>query len=198
MELAAARASASAAKEAALVTQEAQRLAEERVTKLEAALRGPQPRMLDDGPALATEHAWNLATHAREMTRVMRRRKMALGTRTLAPSPRDGKDGYLEHPRLGLVGAVRYWARGVVATAVMIIVALIKKLNVTELVRAALPSSRVARKAATEAAICDLMEQGFAETKHCRISVFDRCLNMISTERSQTPQTCDFESFEAF
>ena len=75
--------------------------------------------------------------------------------------------GYLEHPRLGLLGAVRYWARGVVTTAVMMIVAMIKRLNIVDAVRDALPKTRAQRDAETNAMIVDLMEQGLAQ-RHVR------------------------------
>ena len=130
MELAAARAradeaktAAAAATKAAIAADELHAEAERHVASLEGTLF-PSRTVNDNGPTHA-ENEWSFLTHTREMTRVMRRRKVALGTRTVAPSPRDGKDGYLEHPRLGLLGAVRYWARGVVTTAVMMIVAMI-------------------------------------------------------------------------
>lgn len=112
MELAAARAradeaktAAAAATKAAIAADELHAEAERHVASLEGTLF-PSRTVNDNGPTHA-ENEWSFLTHTREMTRVMRRRKVALGTRTVAPSPRDGKDGYLEHPRLGLLSQRR-------------------------------------------------------------------------------------------
>lgn len=47
------------------------------------------------------------------------------------------------------------------------LVALIVHFDIVERVRSALPKGERERKAETEAYICDLLEQGFAVTKHC-------------------------------
>ena len=52
-----------------------------------------------------------------------------------SPSPRTGKHGFPDHPRLGLLGCVIYWARGGMSHAVTMIVALTVKLGITERVR---------------------------------------------------------------
>ena len=70
---------------------------------------------------------WSFADHRREMTRVMNRRAVEP---VAAPAreprePRTGKYGYLHHPRLGLVGAVGYWAGGSLGLVVTMLVALI-------------------------------------------------------------------------
>ena len=111
---------------------------------------------------------WDLADHRREMSRVMNRRAIEpVAAPTREPrEPRTGKDGYLHHRRLGLVGAVAYWAGGSLALVVTMLVALIVHLDIVEKVRAALPQGPRELKAETEAFICDRLEQGFAETKH--------------------------------
>jgi len=82
--------------------------------------------------------------------------------------PRDGQHGFLHHPRRGGVGWVQDWARGSLHWAVFMILALIRHLNIVEKVRAGLPKSKAQREAETNAKIVDLLEQGLAETKHCR------------------------------
>ena len=111
---------------------------------------------------------WDLADHRREEARVQNRRAVQMGSREDAPDPRTGLQGYLLHPRHGLVGGIAYWSRGVVAIAVTMIIRLIAKLDLTERVRNALPQSAADRDAETNAKIADLLEAGLAETKHCR------------------------------
>jgi len=89
--------------------------------------------------------------------------KIELGSVEGTPAPRTGKVGYLDHPRLGLIGSVACWARGGMAHAVTMIVALTVKLGITERVRNALPET----DAETNAKIVDLLKAGLAETKHC-------------------------------
>ena len=129
--------------------------------------RTEAPEEETDGPVESTGE-WQLPDHRREMTRVMNRRDVEIGSRESAPAPRTGKQGYLHHTRLGLVGAVGYWAGGSVAIAVTMVVALIVHLKIVERVRAELPKSEADKVAETEHEICNLLEQGFAETKHCR------------------------------
>ena len=83
---------------------------------------------------------WALPDHRREMTRVVNRRDIELGSRESAPMPRTGKQGYLHHTRLGLVGAVGYWAAGgSMAVVVTMMVALIVHFKIVERVHAELP-----------------------------------------------------------
>jgi len=48
----------------------------------------------------------NLTDHCRHATRWWNRSQVELGSLEEAPEPRTGKDGYLDHPRLGLMGCV--------------------------------------------------------------------------------------------
>ena len=64
---------------------------------------------------------------------------MDLGSVEEAPAPKTGKVRYLDHPRLKLIGNVAYWARGGMAHAVTMIVALTVKLGITKRVRNAIP-----------------------------------------------------------
>ena len=96
------------------------------------------------------------------------RRAVPLSAGVEVTPPRDGQDGFLHHPRRGMVGNVQDWARGSLHWAVFMILALIRHLNIVEKVRAGLPKSKAQREADTNAKIVDLLEQGLAETKHCR------------------------------
>ena len=148
MRLEAARARARAANEAALEAEKLKDAAEEEVEALRDALDPKRQRTAaassadDDGPAQATDD-WDLADHRREMTRTLNRRAVELGSAEHTPQPRTGQQGYLQHPRHGLVGAVRYWARGVMALAALMIAALICKLGIEDEVRAKLPDKRL-------------------------------------------------------
>jgi len=70
---------------------------------------------------------------------------------------RRGKSGYVDHPRLGLIGCLAYWARGSVAYAVTMIAALCVKLGISERMRDALPETRATREAATNTKIVALL-----------------------------------------
>ena len=69
---------------------------------------------------------WDLRDFHREIIRVQNRRNVALGSRDNQPTPHTGKDGFLYHVRLGLVGWISYWCFGDSALAVIILVALIQ------------------------------------------------------------------------
>ena len=74
----------------------------------------------------------DLVNHRREATRIQNRRSIPLGSRGEVPTPQEGKAGPLEHSRLGLLGWIAYWSLGNTALAVKIIVALIRKLDMTD------------------------------------------------------------------
>ena len=95
------------------------------------------------------------------------RRNVQVGSRDNQQKPRPGKDGFLLHTRLGLVGWIAYWCYGDAALAVVILVALINTLGLTELVSDAL-GSRKQKEAETNAKIVDLLKNALDETKNCR------------------------------
>jgi hypothetical protein len=111
---------------------------------------------------------WDLRDHRREGTRVQNRRNVQVGSRdNQQKPPRTGKDGFLHHTRLGLVGWISYWSCGDAALAVVMLVALINTLGLTELVGDAL-GSRKQKEAQTNAKIVDLLKHALDETKNCR------------------------------
>eukprot|EP00966_Prymnesium_polylepis_P076400 1770848-Prymnesium_polylepis.2 len=160
MRMESARKRASEANAVALAAEKARDAAELELAELER-LVDPKAARADDEECAShkTVEDWDLADHRREMTRVMNRRKIQLGASESARELRTGDEGYLKHPRLGLIGAVGYWARGSLAVVVTIVTALIVKLNIAESVRAALPQTEADRLAKTNAKIVDLMEQ---------------------------------------
>ena len=85
---------------------------------------------------------WDLRDHHREGTRVQNRRNVQVGSRDNQQKPRTCKDGFLLHTCLGLVGWIAYWCCGDAALAVVILVALINTLGLTELVSDALGSRK--------------------------------------------------------
>ena len=87
--------------------------AEKAVEELKRQLHPKRARIDDDaGDAhdlLATLDNCDLSDHRREGTRVQHRRNVQLGSRDNLQKPRAGKDGFLHHTRLGLIGWIQYW-----------------------------------------------------------------------------------------
>ncbi len=110
----------------------------------------------------------DLSDHHREGTRVQNRRNVQVGSRDNQQKPRTGKDGFLHHTRLGLVGWISYRCCGDAALAVDILVALINTFSLTELVSDAL-ASRKQKEAETNAKIVDLFKDALDEIKNCRM-----------------------------
>uniref|UniRef100_A0A7S0Q5E5 Uncharacterized protein n=1 Tax=Coccolithus braarudii TaxID=221442 RepID=A0A7S0Q5E5_9EUKA len=134
MQLESARKEASEANAVALAAEKRRDAAEAAVAELERVLHPKRVRTeaTDQGEDGLTKAAndWDLADHWREATRVMNRRSIKPVSESMARALRTGKDGFLEHSRLWLIGAVAYWAWGSMALAVTIIVALIMKLDI--------------------------------------------------------------------
>ena len=103
---------------------------------IDVQLQGKRVRTHDDTGDGHDMHAevdeWDLRDFRRETTRVQNRRNVEVGSRDNQPTPRTGKDGFLYHTRLGLVGWISYWCFGDSALAVIILVVLIKTLGLTE------------------------------------------------------------------
>jgi hypothetical protein len=83
---------------------------------------------------------------------VQNRRNVQVGSHDNQQKPRPGKDGFLHHTRLGLVGWISYWCFGDSALVVFILVVLIKTLGLTELVSDSL-ANRKQKEAETNAKI---------------------------------------------
>ncbi len=101
---------------------------------------------------LAEVENWDLRDHRQQATRVQNCRNVQVGSHDNQQKPRTGKDGFLHHARLGLVGWIQYWCCGDAALTVVILVVLINTLGLTELVSDAL-GSRKQKEAETNAKI---------------------------------------------
>jgi hypothetical protein len=171
MKLEQAKARAKTANKVALEAQKEKDAAEKAVEELKRQLQPKRARTDDDaGDAhdlLAEFDNCDLSDHRREGTRVQNRRNVLVGSRDNQQKPRTGKDGFLHHTRLGLVGWISYCCCGDAALAVVILVALINTLGLTELVSDAL-GSRKQKEAETNAKIVDLLKHALDETKNCR------------------------------
>ena len=59
----------------------------------------------------------DFADWRRHATKWRNRSQVQLGSHEDAPASRIGKDGYVDHTQLGLIGCFAYWARGSMAQA---------------------------------------------------------------------------------
>lgn len=176
MKLKALRTRADVANEAVLAIEKERDQAEVDYAELAAELQPPAKRPCDGtaGDQVAPHEPrtswqdWHLSTFRREEGHAVRRRAVPLQADVALTERRRGGEGYLRHSRRGLVGAVQDWARGSMAAAAMMIVALMAALGIVDLVRTAMPKTEAEREVETDTMIVDLLEQGLAETKHCR------------------------------
>ena len=74
----------------------------------------------------------DLADWRRHATKWRNRSQVQLGSREDALAPRTGKNGYVDHPRLGLIRCLVYWARGSMAHAGTMVAALCVKLGISD------------------------------------------------------------------
>ena len=134
---------------------------EKAVEELKRQLQPKGARTCDDaGDAhemIAEVDIWDLSVHRREATRVQNRRNVALRSLHNQPKPHTGKDGFLFHVRLGLVGWIAYWCNGDSALAVGVVVALINMLDVKEFVSVALAGTKH-KEGDTNVKIVDLVK----------------------------------------
>jgi hypothetical protein len=116
MKLEQAKARAKTANKVALEAEKEKDAAEKAVEELKRHLQPKRGRADDDaGDAhdlLAEFDNCDLTDHRREGTRVQNRRNVQVGSRDNQQKPRTGKDGFLHHSRLGLVGWTSYWCFG--------------------------------------------------------------------------------------
>jgi hypothetical protein len=125
-----ANARAKTANKVALETEKEKYAAEKAVEELKRQLQPKRARSDDDaGDAhdlIAEFDNWDLRDHHREGTRVQNRRNVQVGSRdNQQKPPRTGKEGFLHHTRLGLVGWISYWCCGDAPLTVVMLVVLI-------------------------------------------------------------------------
>jgi hypothetical protein len=171
MKLEQAKARAKTANKVALETEKEKDTAEKAVEELKRQLQ-PKRALTDDNAGDAHDlliefDNCDLSDHRRERTRVQNRRNVQVGSRDNPQKPHTGKDGFLHHMSLGLVGWISYWCCGDAALAVVVLVALVNTLGLTELVSDAL-GSRKQKEAETNAKIVDLLNHALDETKNFR------------------------------
>jgi hypothetical protein len=119
---------------------------EKTVEELKRQLQ-PKRARTDDETADAHEMIaefddWDLRDHRRQATRVQNRPNVHVGSRDNQQKSSTGKDGFLHHTRLGLVGWIQYWYCGDTALVVVILVVLINTLGLTDLVSDVLGSRK--------------------------------------------------------
>jgi len=126
---------AAAANKVALKAEQEKEAAEKEKEDLQRELCGKRPRpeastieANEEMPADVSD--LDLADWRRHATKWWNRSQVQLGSREDALAPRTGKNGYVDHPRLGLIGCFAYWARGSMAYAVSMIAALCVKLGI--------------------------------------------------------------------
>jgi hypothetical protein len=154
-----------------LETEKEKDAAEKAVEELKRKLHPKRSSTHDDaGDAhemLAEVDNWDLRDHRREATRVQNRRNVELGSLHNQQKSHTGKDGFLHHTCLGLVGWISYWCCVDSALAVEMLVVLIKTLVVTELVSDAL-GIRNQKEEETNTEIVDLFKDTLDEIKNYR------------------------------
>ena len=145
--------------------------AEKEVILLQAQLHPKRARIdadAEEEDEIENVGDWTLADHRREASRVQNRRNEKLGSRQESSNYRTGSLGYLQHPRLGLMGWVSYWSRGHVGSAVHMIVQLIRQLGLSEEVINGLPATEGMKEKETNAHIVDRFKEALHELKRCR------------------------------
>jgi len=152
----------------ALELQELVEKAQEEVQRLKAQLHPKRARIEaqeEEEDDIENVHDWSLTKHRSEATRVQSRRNTTMGSRDNTPTYRTRVEGYLWHPRLGLIGWVAYWSRGHIDTAVHMLAHLITKLNINEQVQVALPPTTSGREVETNAKMVDLLKDAVTQMK---------------------------------
>ena len=127
---------AAAANKVALEAEQEKDAAEKEKEDLQRELCGKRPR-----PEASTIEAnermpadagdLDLADWCCHATKWWNCSQVQLGSREDTLAPHTGKNGYVNHPRLGLIGCLAYWARGSMAHTVTMIVALCVKLGIS-------------------------------------------------------------------
>jgi uncharacterized membrane protein YccC len=116
MQLEQAKSRTEAANKLALEEEKERDAAENAVEELKRQLHPKRAHTHDDAgdthEVLAEVDNWDLRDHRQQTTRVQNRRNVQVGSRNNQSKPRTGKDGFLHHTRLGLVGLISYGVWG--------------------------------------------------------------------------------------
>ena len=111
--------------------------------------------------------AWSLVTFKKMEGEVGKKRRVPVRAGTEAPKPRKGRFGAMHHDRMGLVGALQYWARGSKSNAECLVLKLIRHFDVGDAVRAEL-FQKVRREAETDKVIVDRLVEALDVLKGCQ------------------------------
>ena len=131
----------------------------------ESAARAKQ--QVDLPAELRPVEAWSLVTFKKMEGEVGKKRRVPVRAGTEAPKPRKGRFGAMHHDRMGLVGALQYWARGSKSNAECLVLKLIRHFDVGDAVRAEL-FQKVRREAETDKVIVDRLVEALDVLKGCQ------------------------------
>ena len=137
-----------------------------------------QPMQLPDdapesGPSETEQpwwSTWSMREFRRQESMYLTRSSQPLSDKVPIP-PHDlrrrGQEGPMDHPRRGLVGALRYWAECSTEYAAHLLAELTHRLELTDRVRDLLGDEEKARAAATDTYIVDRLVDTVAVLKEC-------------------------------
>jgi len=131
----------------------------------ESAARAKQ--QVDLPAELRPVEAWSLVTFKKMEGEIGKKRRVPVRAGTEAPKPRKGRFGAMHHDRMGLVGALQYWARGSKSNAECLVLKLIRHFDVGDAVRAEL-FQKVRREAETDKVIVDRLVEALDVLKGCQ------------------------------
>ena len=154
-----AAAAAAAAAEAAKAAARAARRAEVKALGL--------PTELQPSSSTTDWEGWMFA-RAEKQTQEKRRKPINnSATAPRVPKPRKGRHGWRHNSRLGLIGAVRYWANGSRSNVVNMLLGLIDEFDVKDAIRAKL-FRQASRQAETDRLIVDRLVEALEVLKGCQ------------------------------
>ena len=113
---------------------------------------------------------WEDWMFARAERQTQERRKKLINNSAMAPQvpkPRKGRHGWRHNSRLGLIGAVRYWANGSRNNVVHMLLGLIDEFDVKDAIRAKL-FRQASRQAETDRLIVDRLVEALEVLKGCQ------------------------------
>ena len=172
---------AAAAAEAAKTAARAARRAEVKALGL--------PTELQPSSSTADWEGWMFA-RAEKQTQEKRKKPIDnSATAPQVPKPRKGRHGWRHNSRLGLIGAVRYWANGSRDNVVNMLLGLISEFDVADAVRAKL-FQKANRQVETDRLIVDRLVDALEVLKGCQTEQqrkdFLLALSLVAPQRAAT------------
>lgn len=102
--------------------------------KAKAASKAKALAMTKSDEELRPAKDWDIETFRRVETTVQTKRTVPITNKEVRP-PRKGKAGAIRHERMGLAGAVQYWARGSRKNALLLVMKLVRHFGLEASVR---------------------------------------------------------------